>query len=88
MFGHYLASARNVSSPPLRVPPARRAAGPAAREGRHAKGGENGGLPLVVVVKHAFPRHRAGGDVYSLHEAQGHKGETLTANSVRKSRIK
>jgi hypothetical protein len=32
----------------------------------HAKGDENGELPLLVVVKHAFPRHGAGGDVNSL----------------------
>jgi len=46
----------------LRVPPAR----PSGPGRRHAKGGGNGELLLLVVVKHAFPRHRAGGDVYVL----------------------
>ena len=56
-----LASSATFPRRPSRA--ARPARGPG---GRHAKGGKNGGLPLLVVVKHAFPRHRAGEDVCSL----------------------
>ena len=61
MFGHYTRVPQYFVATTL-VPPAR----PSGPGGRHKDGGENGGLPSLVVVKHALRRHRAGGGVYSL----------------------